>query len=155
MNKLSSNLHKGTIGEILVQLKLLTYNIESFSPLKDTGNDLIAYFGTSFVAIQVKTKQDGAGWKVPDDRIYHILAFVDLDENLSLDNTRVYLLTKSEALEVANYIRAGDLPPKFLLNERRILELIDMDRQHALSILTEKDNKENRERLQESVRYLK
>ncbi len=47
-NPLTNNIFKGTIGEVLVQLKLLTFNIESFPPLKDSDTDLVAYFGKTF-----------------------------------------------------------------------------------------------------------
>ncbi len=98
MNLLPPKVSLGAIGEVLVQLKLLIFEVESFPPLKDSGNDLIAYFGTSFCALQVKTKQAGNGWNLPEETtLYHILALVDLDENFSLDNSKVYLLTWEEA----------------------------------------------------------
>lgn len=129
-NLLDSNTHKGTLGELLVQLKLLIFNIESFPPLKDSGNDLIAFFGKSFKAIQVKTKQYCTGWEVPQDRIYHILALVDLDNDLLLDRSRVFMFTRKEAEERRKEIRSGDIDEKFLLTEDRIMNLREQDRQH-------------------------
>jgi len=99
-NPLDNNIHKGTVGEILVQLKLLTLNIESFPPLKDSGTDLVAHIGNSYKGIQVKTKQDGNKWNFPPKgRIYDILALVELDKNLLLDQSKIWILTKKEAEE--------------------------------------------------------
>ena len=55
MNPISEEIKIGTIGEILVQLRLLQYNVQSAPALKDSGNDLIAVRGEIFKAIQVKT----------------------------------------------------------------------------------------------------
>jgi hypothetical protein len=99
-NPLDSNIHKGALGKLLVQVKLLTLNIESFPPLKDSGTDLVAYIGKSFKAIQVKTKKDGSSWRVPQrKKLYDILALVDLNQELLLDQSGIWLLTKEEAEE--------------------------------------------------------
>jgi len=123
VNPLDENTHKGTLGELLVQLKLLTENIESSQPLKDSGNDLVAFIGNSFKSIQVKTKQEGKGWSVPKRRKYDILALVDLEENLSLDNSRIWLLTKKEAEKNKTEIRNGSANSRFLFSDERIKEL--------------------------------
>ena len=46
---------KGTIGELLVQTRLLQYGVQAAPPLKDSGNDLIALKGDAIKTIQVKT----------------------------------------------------------------------------------------------------
>jgi len=99
MNQISDKLKVGTIGELLVQLRLIEHGIQAAPPLKDSGNDLIAIKGKTFRAIQVKTtKTNGFKWKhLP--RRYHILALVKLagaDTNIFLDQSRIYLLTKEE-----------------------------------------------------------
>lgn len=127
-NPLDNNTHKGTLGELLVQLKLLTLNVESFPPLKDSGTDLVAFMGNSFKAIQVKTKKDGNSWGVPEkEKLYDILALVDLDEDLSLDQSGIWLLTKKEAEEnrkkVVNCIIDKEFDSKFRFSESRIKEV--------------------------------
>lgn len=123
-NKLYFNTYKGTLGEIIVQLKLLVENVQSSFPLKDSGNDLIAFIGESFKSIQVKTKQDSHGWSMPKKRTkYDILALVDLHNDLELDKCRVWLLTKQEAEENKTAIRNGKIDKKFIFSERRINEI--------------------------------
>lgn len=84
----------GTIGELLVQLRLLEYGVQASPPLKDTGNDLIAVRGRCVKFMQVKTN----GGRVRQERVYDILATVqlryDADNYLSLDNTKITLITK-------------------------------------------------------------
>ncbi len=41
MNPISEEIKIGTIGEILVQLRLLQYEVQAAPALKDSGNDLI------------------------------------------------------------------------------------------------------------------
>lgn len=127
-NPLDSNTHKGTLGELLVQIRLLTLNIESFPPLKDSGTDLVAYMGKSFKSIQVKTRKDGNSWKVPDQlKIYDILALVDLNKDLLLDQSEVFLLTKKEAegnaQKIASCTLDKEFNSKFGFSERRVREL--------------------------------
>jgi len=55
-------LRVGTIGELLVQLRLLQFHVQAAAPLKDSGNDLIAVRATRFHTIQVKTT---GGHEVP------------------------------------------------------------------------------------------
>ncbi len=47
MNKITDNLKLGTFGELLVQLRLLEFDVQAAPPLKDSGNDLIAIRGTA------------------------------------------------------------------------------------------------------------
>ena len=55
MNLLDPNLQTGIIGELLVQIRLLQYDVQAVATHKDTGNDLLATKGEIFRAIQVKT----------------------------------------------------------------------------------------------------
>ena len=126
-NRLDRNTRIGTIGELLVQIKLLTLNIESFPPLKDSGTDLVAFLGKSYKVIQVKTKKDSKYWNFPPpDKTYDILALVDLNEELLLDKSMVWLLTKKEAEENRKNINSYDyytLDKKFRFSEPRIKEI--------------------------------
>ena len=97
MNPLSKRLITGTVGELLVQLRLFQYGVQAAPPLKDSGNDLIAVRGKTLKAIQVKTTTIDGRLKKPADRLYHILAFVRLhgeNNELSLDSSEVYLIEK-------------------------------------------------------------
>ncbi len=99
MNPLSKRCITGTIGELLVQLRLFQYGVQAAPPLKDSGNDLIAVRGQTFKAVQVKTtgNEDGR-WNRPEDRRYHVLALVRLrghDDELSLDDCEIYLMDRN------------------------------------------------------------
>ena len=58
-NPISSAIKIGTIGELLVQLRLLEYGIQASPPIKDSGNDLLAVKGRQFRFVQVKTTTKG------------------------------------------------------------------------------------------------
>lgn len=99
MNPLHDHLVTGTIGELLVQLRLLQYGVQAAPPLKDSGNDLIAIRGHAFRAIQIKTtggtRFDLRG--LPD--LYHLLACVRLvgeGHTLHLDQCEIYLLSHDD-----------------------------------------------------------
>jgi hypothetical protein len=98
MNPLESNMITGTMGELLVQIRLFQYDVQSAPPLKDSGNDLIAIRGPVFRAIQVRTTGATDGrWKIPKNKEYHILALVRLcgkDNEYHLDQSEIYLLSK-------------------------------------------------------------
>src|SRR5260370_35164638 len=103
MNNITDNLKLGTIGELLVQLRLLEFDVQADPPLKDSGNELIAIRGTAMRAIQVKAtkiEEDGYQIRVADlPRLYHALAIVKLegDENtLRLDEPRIFLIAKDD-----------------------------------------------------------
>lgn len=101
-NPLPKTVHIGTIGEILVQLRLLEYGVQSAPPIKDSGNDLIAIKGEVVKYVQVKTSTSRIGGVngLPD--IYHIVALVELeyseDGGLLLDQSRIYVYKKGESL---------------------------------------------------------
>ena len=54
-NPITERVKIGTIGELLVQLRLLQYDVQAAPPIKDSGNDLIAVKGEAFRGVQVKT----------------------------------------------------------------------------------------------------
>jgi hypothetical protein len=69
---------------LLVQLRLLEYDVQAAPPVKDTGNDLIAIRGRVFNAIQVKTTVGRGGpqeliafqFRRTMERDFHVLALV-------------------------------------------------------------------------------
>jgi len=94
----------GTIGELLVQLRLLQYKIQAAPPIKDSGNDLVALKGRQIRLIQVKTTATKTFPKPPGKKkIYDLLAIVDLhgyDQTLNLDKTKIYLIPKSDVSRI-------------------------------------------------------
>ncbi len=97
-NVLTKNILKGTLGELLVQLRLLEFGIQAAPPLKDTGNDLIAIKGEVVKFIQIKTESRLRN--LPD--VYHLIAIVDLkydnQVNLCLDQSKIWILIKGMSL---------------------------------------------------------
>lgn len=123
-NPISPELKTGTIGELLVQLRLLQYDIQSAPPLKDSGNDLIAAKGDRFKAIQVRTTTTGRFEKPSENKIYHILAIVHLageDNELYLDKTQIYLIEKGTVDSIPSNVEG--LEDKYRMNSRLISEL--------------------------------
>ncbi len=98
MNESPLSRRKGTIGELLTQIRLLEYGIEPTIPLIDSGNDIIAIKGRIVKSIQVKTKkQNRRIWRFRNLREYDILVLVNLDEQENkLDCAKLYLLTKEQ-----------------------------------------------------------
>lgn len=122
-NPISESIKIGTLGELLVQLRLLQYNVQAAPPIKDSGNDLIAIKGEIFKAIQVKTRTtDNFGFQdLPE--LFHILALVRLvgeDNKISLDASRIFLLSKEEVRKSSYSVK--ELIDKEL-NEIRVNEL--------------------------------
>ena len=120
MNPISEKIKIGTIGEILVQLRLLQYDVQSAPALKDSGNDLIAVKGDSLKAIQVKTSTKD-NFTLPDlsKKKYHVLALVNLigeNDFIYLDQSRIFLLQKSEVEK--NSYKIEELSEKKLGKER-------------------------------------
>jgi hypothetical protein len=122
MNPLEPRLITGTIGELLVQLRLFQYGIQAAPPLKDSGNDLIAVRGSTFKAIQVKTTGiEKAIWQIPRDRQYHVLSLVRLhgeNNELYLDETEIYLLSRE-------LIESGEFDLNNLGDHRICQEVVD------------------------------
>ena len=107
-NPISDEIKTGTVGELLVQIRLLQYDVQAAPPLKDSGNDLIAIKGRSFRTIQVKTTTTGSFNKPSNGKNYEILAVVHLrgnDRILDLDETIIYLIPKSEVEQNAANVR--------------------------------------------------
>ncbi len=101
MNELPEGVAKGTVGELLVQLRLLLLGVQAAPPLKDSGNDLIAIRRQHFRAIQVKTRTwvDGRVDIGTIEVDYHILALVLIDPQATgvpfqLDRCRVFLVPR-------------------------------------------------------------
>lgn len=126
MNPITDEMKKGTIGEVLVFLKLLMHDVQGNFVFKDTGNDMLAVKGRVIKAVQVKT--DG-GWSKlnREERMYDIAALVKLkyeSDKISLDKSEIYLLSKAEADENIQNIRSGtlseDLKERFKLSPERI-----------------------------------
>ena len=59
MNRVTDKILTGTIGELLVQVRLLQYGVQASPPIKDSGNDLIAVNGDAFRAVAVRTTTTG------------------------------------------------------------------------------------------------
>ncbi len=98
-NPISNAIKTGTVGELLVQLRLLQYDVQAAPPLKDSGTDLVALRGFVIRTIQVKTTTDGVPRWPPDDRLYHLLAVVRLEgeeRELLLDKSEIFLVPKGE-----------------------------------------------------------
>ena len=102
MNKITDRVKLGTFGELLVQLRLLEFDVQAAQPLKDSGNDLIAIRGDAMRAIQVKaTKIEDDGYRVRGGlpERYHALAVVKLEGGegtLYLDQSRVFFIAKED-----------------------------------------------------------
>lgn len=121
MNRISDEIKKGTLGEILVQLRLLQYGVQAAPPLKDTGNDLIAVKGGQFRAIQVKTTDKGkfVNLRKLVNTSYHILALVKLEgenRNVYLDRSKIFLLEKREVQK--SYYSVSELESKEICQEK-------------------------------------
>ena len=90
-NPITKELETGTIGELLVQLRLLEYGVQSAPPIKDTGNDLIAIKGRVVKFIQVKTSENKMPIKRKSSRIRDFTCLVKLRR----DSTMGLLLDES------------------------------------------------------------
>src|SRR3989338_398974 len=92
----------GTIGELLVQLRLLEYGIQAAPPIKDSGNDLIAIKGEVVKFIQVKTSASSIRRVDNLPEIYHIVALVELeyseDGGLLFDQSRIFVYRRRESI---------------------------------------------------------
>ena len=107
MNPLDPNLKIGTLGELLVQFRLLQYDVQAAPPLKDSGNDLIAVKGPVIKAIQVKTTTIETFHRDRPER-YDFAALVALrgeGRNVKLDDTEIFLIPRDRD----NYTKPADL----------------------------------------------
>ncbi len=122
-NPITDAIKTGTVGELLVQLRLLQYDVQAAPPLKDSGNDLIALRGFVVRTIQVKTTTDALPVWPPEARLYHLLAVVRLegeDRNLWLDKSEIFLVPKRDLPGLAHTWEA--LQP-FALSEAHVSKL--------------------------------
>jgi hypothetical protein len=97
-NPITENIKIGTLGELLVQIRLLQYGVQAAPPIKDSGNDLIAIRGEVFRGIQVKTTTVERHQLRNLPAHYHILALVELrgdGDDIFLDDSALYLLPRS------------------------------------------------------------
>src|SRR5258705_12780947 len=97
MNRISPQLVTGTVGELLLQLRLLEFGVQAAPPIKDSGNDLIALRGRVVRAIQVKTVSGSAYGVQNLPKFYDILAVIWLagdGATLHLDESRIFLIPK-------------------------------------------------------------
>jgi hypothetical protein len=120
VNPLYERIEKGTVGELIVQLRLLEHGIQAAPPLRDSGNDLIAIRGEVIRAIQVKTTYRDRFTKLGDLRRkrYHILALVAVTvegDSLLLDRSDIYLLSK-DAVTKSSY-SVKEVQPYMLSDE--------------------------------------
>jgi len=112
MNRITDNLRIGTVGELLVQLRLLEHGVQAAPPIKDSGNDLIAIKDESFRAIQVKTTTRDSFDKPDPDRKYHILPVVQLVDDkakIYLDKSSIFLIPRDKVETTSTRIQ--DLDP--------------------------------------------
>ena len=126
-NPLPESMKIGTIGELLIQLRLLQFKVQAAPPIKDSGNDLIAIKGKIFRAIQVKatTKDRFQIGKLP--KRYDILALVHLDgednnNNIYLDKSKIFLLHEKEVTQKSYGVNVEKIRGKEL-SETRVNEL--------------------------------
>ncbi len=99
MNPIHTTIKIGTIGELLVTLRLLERGVQAAPPIKDSGNDLIAVKGESFRAIQVKTTTTNRFNNLDFPDLFHIAALVHLTKEGStynLEESRIFLLEPYE-----------------------------------------------------------
>ena len=120
-NPIPEAMHTGIVGELLVQLRLLQYDVQAAPPLNDTGNDLIALKGYTIRCVQVKTtaRDNFPEWP-PEEKLYHLLAVVRLEcdgNELHLDESKIYLLSREE---VRSAERSWAGLEEFRLDESRI-----------------------------------
>jgi len=128
MNPLDPNLQDGTIGELLVQIRLLQYDVQAVATHKDTGNDLLATKGEIFRAIQVKTtrtrgRQITFKYRQLMTKKFHVLVLVRLsgeNRRVDLDQSDVYLLRRDDRTKSCDQ---RDEPERFRLGPERINEL--------------------------------
>ncbi|HEX8201479.1 MAG TPA: hypothetical protein VF590_13420 [Isosphaeraceae bacterium] len=111
VNQVTDKILTGTLGELLVQARLLQYGVQAAPPIKDSGNDLIAVNGNEFRAVSVRTTTTGTYGKPDAARLYHVLAVVYLvgdDRDVSLDHSEIFLIPRAEVAGAStNYENLG------------------------------------------------
>jgi len=102
VNRITDRIQTGTLGELLVQIRLLQYGVQAAPPIKDSGNDLIAVNGKEFRAVSVRTTTTGRFNKPNGDREYHVLAVVNLvgdNRDVFLDRSDLFLIPQADVAE--------------------------------------------------------
>jgi hypothetical protein len=130
MNRITDKLQTGTLGELLVQIRLLQHGVQAAPPIKDSGNDLIAVNGHEFRAVSVRTITKGRYTKPKGATLYDVLAVVLLlgdGRDVQLDRSQIFLIPSDEVpaasrtpskLGAYKFCRQsvqnlfGDLPPE-------------------------------------------
>ena len=123
-NPISESMAKGTIGELLVQARLLQYGVQAAAPIKDSGNDLIALKGYAVKTIQVKTCTSRFNTPLDLPEKYHLVALVKLhgyDTELLLDQTKVYVVPR-ERIAGLRINHEADMAP-YSISQRLVDEL--------------------------------
>jgi len=134
MNLLYPTTKKGTVGEIIVQLRFLEHDVQAAPPIKDSGNDLIAIRKQVFRAVQVRTTTRNTISKPKIKINYHILAVVRLpmkDGRYSTRDAEVYLFTRDEVVSQEFSRKLSDHPRK-ILRQTLIDELFVENVNHQL-----------------------
>jgi len=111
MNPLYATTKKGTLGELLVQLRFLEHGVQAAPPLKDSGNDLIAIRRKVFRAVQVRTTTRDTISRPRSSIDYHILAVVRLPRvggRYSTQDAEVFLFSRREVPRLSQ--RLSDYP---------------------------------------------
>jgi len=103
-NPISKNVEFGTLGELLVQLRLLEYEVQAAPPIKDSGNDLIAIKEKIVKFVQVKTRKGNKFNLSNLPKIYDVVVLVQLsclDHPICLDNAKMYIMKKNEITKLS------------------------------------------------------
>lgn len=138
MNKIADRLKLGTIGELLVQIRLLEFDVQAAPPLKDSGNDPIAVRGKIVRSIQVKTTAlEDDGYRIRSAALpllFDVLAIVKLESNettLLLDASQIFLLAREDVPrgqcteeELQRHRISKDLVDRLFLAEPREVNLL-------------------------------
>ncbi|WP_426269246.1 hypothetical protein ACN9MB_13525 [Dyella kyungheensis] len=122
MNPIFDTTRIGTIGELLVQLRLFEYGVQAAPPLKDSGNDFIAVNGHTFRSISVKTTEKKT-YEKPANRLYHVLAVVKLviEDGVLLDSSSIWLMTPDDVQQASP--SCSRLRREHLISVARVEEL--------------------------------
>ena len=120
MNSLCDATQIGTLGELLVQLRLLEHGVQAAPPLKDSGNDLVAIRGSVFKAIQVKTTTSNRFSKNHLPEGFHILAVVGLvieGGQVLLDQSKIFFVPQERVHSIrprVDSLGEFELRPEFV-----------------------------------------
>lgn len=120
MNKITERIKTGTLGELLVQIRLLQFGVQASPPIKDSGNDLIAVNGREFRAVSVRTTTSLIYNKPDTARLYHVLAVVRLvgdDRIVELDASEIFLIPQAD---VANAPSSCDRLAQYRFNRHAV-----------------------------------